>query len=238
MRRFAITMIAVVALVVPLAACGGDEASGPTLAPDLDGVLTASATTMGMVDTVQFTIERGGAPVYIDPLDALEFVSAEGRFEGPNAADAVVVVSVGDLRAQVGAIAVDGDTYITNPITGDWEATPEGYAFDPATLFDPELGWRPLLAGELTDAELVGVEEVDGEPLYHVRGLAAEDRIAVITAGLVSQDVVLDLWLDPIDGAVRVAEFPTQYRGEESQWTLRFFEYGEPVEITVPDLDA
>ena len=238
MRRFVVSLLAVVALAATVAGCGGDaEATGPTLAPDLGEILAVSANTMGEVDTVRFTIERGGAPVYIDPLDALEFVSAEGRFEGPSSADAVVVVAVGDLRAQVGAVAIDGETWITNPITGDWEPTPEGYAFDPATLFDPELGWRPLLASELTDPELIGLEDVDGEELYHVRGLASEDRIEVITAGLVSQDVVLDLWLDPVDGAVRIAEFPTTYRGEESSWSLVFFDYGEPLEITVPDLD-
>ena len=192
---------------------------------------------MGDVDTVRFSIERGGAPIYIDPLDTLEFVSAEGRFEGPSSADAVVVVAIGDLRAQVGAIAIEGDTWITNPITGDWEATPEGYAFDPATLFDPDVGWRPLLASDLSDTQLIGLEERDGEELYAVRGLAPEERISVITAGLVSQEVTLFLWLDPVDGAVREAEFTTLYRGEESDWSLRFFDYGEPLEITVPDLD-
>lgn len=232
-------VIAVLVAAALVSGCGGGaEASGPTLAPDVATILAESAATMGSVDTVRFEIERGGAPVYIDPLDALEFVRAEGRFQGPSSADALVVVAVGDLRAQVGAVAIDGDTWITNPITGDWEPTPEGYAFDPATLFDPQLGWRPLLASELTDPELLGLDEIDGEQLYHLRGLASEARISVITAGLVSQDVQLDLWVDPVDGAVRRAEFPTTYRGEESSWSLLFFDYGEPLEITIPDLEG
>ncbi len=237
--RFAAIALTLVALAATATACGGeDEATAATVPPDVTTILAASAQTMGDVTTVRFTIERGGAPVYIDPLDALEFVSAEGRYAAPTSADALVVVAVGDLRAQIGAVAIEGETWLTNPITGDWEPTPEGYAFDPAVLFDPELGWRPLLAEGLADAELIGLEEVDGEMLYHVRGSAGEARISVITAGLVSQDVTLDLWLDPVDGAVREASFTTIYRGEESDWRLVFFDYGAELEIEVPELDG
>jgi lipoprotein LprG len=192
---------------------------------------------MGSVETVSFSIERGGAPIYIDPLDALEFVSAEGRFAAPSSAEAVLVVAVGDLRAQVGAVAIEGETWLTNPITGNWEPAPEGYSFDPAALFDPELGWRPLLADDLADAVLVGLEERDDRSLYHVQGLAPEERISLVTAGLVGQDVTLDLWLDPADGAVVEARFVTVYRGEESDWKLAFTDYGADIEIEIPDFD-
>jgi lipoprotein LprG len=219
------------------AACGGGD-SGPTIPPDLDGLLSAAAETMGTVDTVSFSMERGGAPIYIDPLETLEFVSAEGRFAAPSSADAVLVVAVGDLRAQVGAVAIDGETWLTNPITGDWEPAPEGYSFDPAALFDPQLGWRPLLADDLTEARLLGLAERNDRTLYHVQGLAPEERISLVTAGLVGQDVTLDLWLDPEDGAVVEAEFVTVYRGEESDWTLTFTDYGADIEIEIPDFDG
>jgi lipoprotein LprG len=230
--------IASLAIVILAAGCGGDDATGPTLAPDLDTIITAAAETMGSVDTVQFGIERGGAPVYIDPLDTLAFVSADGRFAAPDSADALLVVSVGDLRAQIGAVAIDGATWLTNPITGDWELAPDGYTFDPATLFDPELGWRPLLADDLSGAELIGLEDRGGTPLYHVRGNAPEDRISLITAGLVGQDVIVDLWIDPVTGAVAEAEFDTEYRGDLSDWRLTFTGYGEPLTIEVPDLPS
>lgn len=223
------------AVALLAAACGGDD-TGPTLAPDVDTLLEASAQTMGEVESVRFTIERGGAPVYIDPLDALEFVSAEGRFKTPAAADALVVLAVGDIRAQVGAVAIDGDTWLTNPITGDWEPAPDGYTFDPATLFDPDAGWRPLLAEDLTNVQLVGLEERGGSPRYHLRGDAPEGRISLITAGLVGQDVTVDLWLDPVTGAVVEAEFDTLYRGEASDWRLTFADYGADLTIEVPDL--
>jgi hypothetical protein len=237
MRRIVMLIACAAALGGSLGACGGG-ASDPTMPPDLDAILTASATTMGTVESVRFAIERGGAPVYIDPLETLEFVSAEGRFAAPSSADAVLVVAVGDLRARAGAVAIEGETWLTNPITGNWEPAPEGYSFDPAALFDPALGWRPLLAEDLSDATLVGLEDRDNRSLYHVRGLAPAERISLVTAGLVGQDVTLDLWLDPVDGAVIEAEFVTTYRGEESDWRLGFSGYGEDIEVQVPDLDA
>jgi len=35
---------------------------------------------------------------------------------------------------------------------------------------------------------------------------------------------------------VREAEFITIYRGEETTWRLTFSEFGEPIEVNVPDL--
>ena len=47
----------------------------------------------------------------------------------------------------------------------------------------------------LVDAELIGVEEREGTR-YHVRGTAPAERIDAVTAGLVRQDVTVDLWID------------------------------------------
>jgi hypothetical protein len=228
-----------VALALLAASCGGEEASGTTLAPDVDTVLAAAAAAMGQVESVRFEIERGGAPIYIDPFDTLEFASAVGRFAAPDSADAVVTVRIAGLSTQIGAVALDGDTYLSNPVTGDFEPAPSGYAFDPATLFDPNLGWRPLLTNGLADIEWLGRVELDGAARYRIKGLADQERVAVITAGLVTgQDVVLDMWIDPATGHVTNVEFTTTYRGEENTWALGFEDYGADITIDAPDLDG
>ena len=226
------------ALSVLVVACGNSEPT-VTIPPEPDTVLTAAAEAMGSVETVRFKIERGGAPVYIDPLDTLNFSIAEGQFAAPSSANAVVTLAVGNLNAQIGAIAIDGTTWLTNPITGEWEDAPDGYAFDPTTLFDPELGWRPLLATGLSDVVWIGEEERDGEPRYHIRAAADEDRVALILAGLIrKQSVDLDMWIDPETGFVREAELSTVYEGQTSDWFIEFSEFAEPVEITPPDIEG
>jgi len=221
------------------AACGGGGQSATTLPPEPEPVLAASSAAMGSIDYVRFKIERSGAPVYIDPLETLNFSTAEGQFAGPSSANAVVTLAVGNLNAQIGAIAIDGRTWLTNPITGKWEDAPQGYDFDPAILFDPDLGWRPLLASGLSDVAWIGEETRNDEPRYHIRAQADEDRVAVILAGLIrKQPVQLDMWIEPETGYVREAELSTVHEGQTSDWYIEFTEFGEPVEITPPDIES
>lgn len=221
------------------ASCGSDAEPATTLPPEADVVLAASAEAMGSVDFVRFKIERGGAPVYIDNLDTLNFALAEGQFAAPSSANAVVTLAVGNINAQIGAIAIDGETWLTNPITGDWDSAPSGYDFDPSTLFDPELGWRPLLAEGLSDVVWIGDDPRGSEPRYHLRAAADEERVAIILAGLIrKQSVDLDMWIDPETGYVREAELSTVFEGQTSDWFIEFSEFGVPVEIAAPDIES
>lgn len=191
---------------------------------------------MQNVATVRFEIERGGVPVYIDTTGTLEFKDAVGRFVAPQAADAVVKVGVSGLNVQIGAIAIDGTVWLSNPISGEWEQAPSSYAFDPTQLFDPEIGWRPLLAAELEGVSFVGREEVEGQARFHLTGSAPAARIETITAGLVSnQDVDLDLYLDPQTGHVVEVVFDATTAAGVSTWDLRFFGYGDDITIVPPD---
>ena len=148
-----------------------------------------------------------------------------------------MTIDVSDIKIRVGAIAIDGATYLTNPITGRWETVPDAYQFDPAALFDPEVGWRPLLAEGYTDVTLLGTEDRDGIATYHLTGTAQEDRVEAITAGLVSnQDVELELWIDTTTGQVRDVAFTATSSNGQSFWTLTFFDYGAEVTIEQPDL--
>lgn len=219
-------------------ACGSTTPTS-TLPPEPEPVLAASSQAMGSVEFVRFKIERGGAPVYIDSLQTLNFALAEGQFAAPSSANAVVTLAVGNLNAQIGAIAIDGVTWLTNPITGEWTEAPSGYDFDPSTLFDPELGWRPLLADGLTEVVWVGEETKNSEPRYHIRAIADEDRVALILAGLIrKQPVSIDMWIDPETGYVREAELSTVYEGQTSDWYIEFSEFDEPIEIEPPDIES
>lgn len=227
------------------AACGGgagaDEATGPTLPADANAIVAASAAAMGDVTSVRFDLRRDGAPVYIDQFESIAIDRVVGEFTVPQSAQAALDVEVnGSLKTQLAAIALGPEVWLSNPITGEFETLPDGYDIDPSRFFDPEDGWRPLLAG-LTDVELIGLEQRDGDnggERYHVRGTATAAQMKIITAGLVSsQDVEIDFWIQPVTALVRSAAFTTagSDAGDEVDWTLELSQYGAEFTIVAPD---
>ena len=235
--RRAIPLLVVSALVA--VACSSPEATTTTAPPTAVEVLETAAATMGMVDTVQFSIARGGEPVFIDTEGFLEFVSATGRYAAPGTADALVTVSALGLSTEVGAVVIEGDTWLTNPITGTWEPTPPGYTFDPATLFDPEVGFRALLRDGIPSVADVGNETLEEETLRHLQFTASGERVEVVTAGLVrGEDVTIDAWIEAGSGELRRATFSTAIGQALTDWDLTLFDYGAEIIITPPDLEG
>lgn len=233
-RRHVTTTALSAALVV--ASCGGGDAepSGPTIPPDPDAITTASAAAMGDVTSVRFDLTRTGAPVYIDQFESIALDTASGRFSVPGAADAVLQVLVNDsLTTELGAIALDDEVWLSNPVTGEFEPLPPGYDLDPSLFFDPQNGWEPLLAN-LTDVELLGTVDRDGTR-YHLRGTAPAEQVEIITARLVrDQAITLDAWIEPDTALVRVIEFETELDGENVSWTIELGRYGEDFDIRPP----
>ncbi len=215
-----------------IAGCSsGDDTAAPL---EVDAVLATAADAMASVDTVAFRIERSGAEVFLDDGGSLAFNEAKGRFtKEAAAADAVLQVSALGIDTQVGAVSIDGELWLSNPLTGQWEPAPESITFDPVDLFDPETGWTPLLRDDLTEAQLV-----DGADSgrWHVTGQADGDRLAVITGGLVGDDVPIELWIDSETGQVLEATFESTTQGEISSWRMELSDYGADVTITPPDL--
>ena len=226
-------------LALLMVACGSGNEPATTLPPEQDVLLDAGAQAMGDVAYVHFKIEwAGGAPIEIPDFSA-DFVDAEGFFAAPGSANGVATLAVGTARAQLGVISIEGQTWLTEPITGSWMDAPSGFNIDLAVLFDDEDGWGPLISDGLTDIEWLGLEERGSEPRYRIRAIADADRVKTILAGLIpKQEVEIDLWLDTATGHIREAELSTVFKGQTSDWFIEFTEYGEPVEITPPDTEG
>jgi hypothetical protein len=220
-------------------ACGGDaEPEGDPLPADATAILDASSEAMGDVTSVRFDLRRSGADVYIDQFESLAVDKIKGRFSAPSSADAVLSVTVdGSLETELGAVALGGEVWLSNPVTGKFEVLDTGYDIDPATFFDPERGWGPLMS-TLTDVVLVGVEDRGGKR-YHVRGVGPAEQMEIITAGLVrDQDVTIDFWLKRDTGLVTAAEFSTVFDGKTTDWVIELSDYGDDFEIKMPELDG
>ncbi len=208
------------AFVVLVAACGGEESSVTTLPPQPGPVLEAAAEAMSNVDYVHFKILwAGGAPIGISDFNA-DFEDAEGFFAAPGAANGVATLAVGNAKAQLGVISIEGQTWLTEPISGAWMDAPSGFDIDPSSFFDPKGAWEPLLT-DLTDVEFVGEEDrergdVDPPPAPHIAESAHERHY-----GHVGDEVDVD---DPggIVDAVgqhdpEIVDDRPQHRGDDGQ---------------------
>ncbi len=225
--------LALLSLLTP-ACSGGDDGGGTTVTEPVtaESVLSTAADAMAAVDTVSFHLVRTGAPVYLDRGGSFAFEEGDGRVSNPaSSADAVVKVKALGIDANVGAVSIEGELWLSNPLTGAWEPAPDSITFDPVTLFDPETGWTPLLRDDLTGAELVD-DAPDGQ--WHVKGQAAGARLSAVTGGLVSDDAPMDLWIDRASGHVVTAEFATVSDEGETSWRMELSDYGVAVAITRP----
>ena len=227
-----VRLLAVVLVVVlALSGCSsgkGDEDGDVTVG----AILARSAAAMAGVETAGFSIEHTGAEVFIDDARRIRFDGAKGRYAAPAKADAVVKVNAMGIATEVGAIAIDGRTWITNPVTGKWQDAPGGLSFDPTILFDPETGWRSLLSEGLQDPVLVAGDGDDKR--HHVRSTVAADRVSILTGGLVDEPSVLDLWIDPDTDLVSEAGFDVDTDAGPTSWRLHLRNYGDDVTITAP----
>lgn len=215
---------------------GIDLDDGVAADPDADPAIVAAdaAAAMGEVISVEFRLERDGAPVFIDQFESLALDGLIGQFTVPGRAQAQLRITVdGDLATEIGAVAVGEEIWISNPVTGDFETLPDGIDIDPSQFFDPDDGWRPLLSN-LRDVELVGIDDRGGDR-YHLRGIAPASEVENITVGLVEdQDITVDLWIHPGRSLVTHVEFETDLGNGTSQWSLEMDRYGASFTIVPP----
>ena len=214
-----------------------DLDDGAVADPDVDPIalMQRSAASMAEVTSVEFRLERDGAPVFIDQFEEIALDGLHGQFTVPTRAQAELTVTVsGDLPTKIGAVAIGTEVWISNPVTGDFETLPAGYDIDPSRFFDPENGWQPLRTRRL-EIERVGIDDRGGDR-YHVRGVADAADVRNITVDLVrDQDVPVDFWIHPTTALVTAAEFTTVIDGADADWALELADYGDSFTIEPPE---
>ncbi len=226
--------------VLIAAACSGgsaettaaDRETTTTMTPiSAQEILADAAVTMQAVETLRYEIELSGAPI---TLLGVELRSARGQYGAPESSQAMLEAAIGGLTIELATIAIGGTSWLTNPLTGAWDEYTGSRAFNPAIIFDPELGWKPLLTTDLSGARLVGPDEGD---TYLVTGTAAGARVEVLTAGLVeSQPVEMQFNIDRESTLVTRMEFNTIGETGETVWVLELSEFDEPVSIDPPEV--
>lgn len=200
-----------------------------------DSVLSAAGAALAEVESLHFSITHEGAAVFIDADDIVAFDEADGRFQAPGSADALVGVTAGGLTTEIGAVAIDGEVWITNPLTNKWEVAPDAFRFDPARIFSREVGLSVLLTDGLSDTVLES-REPDGQGRFHISAAVDPEQVATLTSGLVKDVANLEIWIDAETSLLTETQFVVDTSDGATSWVLLLSDYGSEVSIVTPEL--
>lgn len=217
-----------------ISACGPDI---PSIPPN--EVITRAGEAMLSAPAFHFRIGIEGMPVYLNKVVQLSLRSAEGDFARPDRMGVHLKVIAAVAAAEMDMIALGDEQYITNVLTRKWEVLPPEFGFNPAIMFDPQVGLEQLLKSGLDNPHWIGIEALDGQNVFHLQGSLSGEKLQGMSGGLISTGPVdVDLWLEPDTYLPRKATLVDRATDPDkpTTWTMAFSSYGKNVEITTPQV--
>ena len=235
--RSQLTLLAAVAFI--LMACGTDPAEptpapSPTpLPPDPKDILERSGRAMGSLNTFNFRLYHDVGSLEI--LQGLLIDRVSGKVVNPDRLSMEFVGSFGGGYSIKSEIITVGDrTYMTNPLTGNWEASDA--SISPVGFFSPTRGIGEMLS--LTqDASFIDADSEDGT--YRIRGALPTTALSpLVGTTLTDRTVDIELKIDSgtdylLEVRFKGAVTPSDVEDAERVIILSFF--NEDVVIEPPD---
>jgi lipoprotein LprG len=215
-------------------------ACAPAL-PDLppNDIVMQAGQAMLHVPAFHFKIEISGSPVYLNRATALQLRSAEGDFARPDRMGVHLKVIAAVAAAELDMIAIGDEQYLTSILTQQWEVLPPEFGFNPAVMFDPQVGLEQVLSGGIDEAKLAGVEAIDNASVYHVTGRLDGARVQGMSNGLIGTGrVEAEVWVDGASFLPRKAIVIDRSADPQkpTTWTLTFGSYGKAVNVVAPEV--
>lgn len=210
----------------------------PDLAPE--EIIRRSVEVMIALPGFHFVVDRSGASAYLNQEKTLIFRRAEGDFVSPDQAWAEVRIIAPGLVTEIKILGLGDRYWETNPLSGAWAELPGGMGFNPAVLFDPELGFQPMLESDLYDLTLEGMAELEESPgvaLVHLSGKLHGERIFQMSDAMIGpENMEVQLWVHPETFELHRARIEAASPGEAEPvvWQLDFWDFGKVVELQPP----
>lgn len=222
-----------------ISASGCDRGQIQDLPP---GEIVARSTThMIGLKGFEYLIQRTGALVFFDYAETVAFSRAEGQFVSPDRVFARVRVVMPGLVTDVNIINIQGRQWETNLVSGEWQVSDPLYTFNPSLLFNSETGIQSILANELSNLVLVGLEEIQeipGKELYVLEADLSGKNAHYLTYGMIDDEPLhVKIWVDPgsFDMLRIVVLDPVNPGdGEGTTWQIDFWNFDQMFSIQEP----
>jgi lipoprotein LprG len=227
-----LTVLSVLAPVLALAGCSGDDATAKG-GDSPSEVLAAAKDTLDETSGVHLTLSTDDLP---DGVTGIKSADGVGTHDPAFDGDITVVLSGQDFDVPV--VAVDGKVYVQLPLAPGWQdIDPGDYgAPDPARLLSPDQGFSALLPAttDLEAGESVRGGEDNKEILTEYTGTVPDSAVQnVIPTASGDFDAAYTV---SADGELRQAVLTGVFYEDAPAmtYTVGFDDYGTETEITAP----
>ena len=223
-------------LVMAVVACSQQPTA--TLAPsptpvDPRAELRRTVERLQQLESVSFVLDQTVGSTVLTP--GVEMNRAYGSVGIPGRFDVTVEALVGNLYVELGMSTVDGISYMTNPITGQWaEVPPESIPINLLTLGSTLAG----IVEAVQAPELVSETRLEELDVYHIRGsIQSSDLRELVPGADDGYPVTLEMWMERQDGTLRKATITGQVTDDDVMDALRVLtldDINQPVTIEPP----
>lgn len=233
-------LLPVLMILLVLTGCSG------TLTPEFtpEEIISRSADRMKTLSGFDLLFDRSGAPAFLDYEEILSLSKMEGHYDTPDKVRATVRVIAPGFVVDVDVISIGRIQWQTNVITGEWEQIPEDWGFNPSALFDPEFGLGAILTTDLSELELLGLEELDempGKKLYAISATLTGENIFDLSNGLIGPDAMhAKIFIDPETFDLH-RTILIEHQGDEELeriWTIDFWNFDTVENIEPPETNS
>jgi hypothetical protein len=217
-------------LIIAVAACSDD---GDTQDPD--DILDNAAEAFEELQSASFVLDIDGS-IGIDAEGMLQLGAVEGEIARPASARADASVQLGGTSITMEMLASDGEMYLRNLLTGEWERAPTDLRYDPARIFDEDDGISAIIA-RLDDLDYEGQDSVGGVSAHHLTATVDTASVRALAGDFFEGErLVVNIWVARDDYRLLGVELNDTEADDPMSWELTLTNHDEPVEITPPDL--
>ena len=225
-------MLAISSLLILGACANGDDDD----APDAAEIIANAAEAFDETTSAHFELDIDGS-IGIDEEGMLQLGAVSGEIERPANARADASVVFGGSTVSLEMIASDGEMFMRNLLTGDWERAPSDLQYDPARIFDADEGIASII-DELEDVELEGEDSAGGVDAWRLTGRVDTSAVRTLAGDFFEgEQLDVDIWVARDDYRLLRVELHDTDAAEPMSWELSLSNHGDDVEITPPDLD-
>lgn len=205
----------------------------PTPTPiNVEGLLMRSGEVTSQLDTFHFRLEHNdeGSTPFSDTLDIVE---AEGDVVSPDSVSIDFSGRFGGRFAmRASLITIGSDSYMTNPLSGNWEEVPAEVS--PLGFFNPQQGIGAMMTG-LRNPVLLSKDGTEFRIEGDLEVRALRPLLGAVTQdGIVRVEVTLDKDTLYLKKAV-IAGRATASEPDGVIRTITLSGYDESISITAPD---